>query len=343
MEDKCIIQYGFRYGEHDVKICSHGNSHQPSESYIRTQPSTLQKVKEERAACCNSTPKSIVAKITEKEGGIVKCRSPSVLPRNRKQVENVRVSSSKTPNTDLVYAVMEMCLKAKSGGKQFVQSVQAAPEPMAVLALEQQLVDIKRFCTNSNEFSVVGFDPTFNCGKFAVTVTVYKHLLIQNYKDGSMPTFLGPMLVHQRKLKESYHYLMSTLIGLRPSLSQIKAIGTDGEINLFKAILTNLPSAQHVRCAVHMCRDLQRKFGEMGVPKKYHKLFLTDIMGSFYSPESIGLVDAMSVETFDEMLAGFEKVWGEREAEFSSSRPHLYTWLCKYHAADIRSSMIVPV
>lgn len=162
MEDKCIIQYGFRYGKHDVKICSHGNSHQPSESYIRTQPSTLQKVKEERAACCNSTPKSIVAKITEKEGGIVKCRSPSVLPRNRKQVENVRVPSSKTPNTDLLYAVMEMCLKAKSGGEQFVQSVQAAPEPMAVLALEQQLVDIERFCTNSNEFSVVGFDPTFN-------------------------------------------------------------------------------------------------------------------------------------------------------------------------------------
>ena len=335
MEDKCIIQYAFRFGEHDVKICSHGNSHEHSEPYVRTQPSTLQKVKEERAACCNSTPKSVVAKITEREGGIVKCRSPSVLPRNRKQVLNSRVPNSS--NKDLLYAVMEMCLKAKSGGEQFVRSVQAAPEPMAVLALEQQLVDIERFCTNSSEFSVLGFDPTFNCGKFAVTVVVYKNLLVQNYRDGSTPTFLGPMLVHQRKLKESYHYLMSTLVGLRPSLSQIKAIGTDGEINLFKALLTNLPLAQHVAkvCSSYMCRDIQRKFGEMGVPKKYHGHFLTDIMGSFYSPESIGLVDATSVAVFNQMLAGFEKVWCEREAEFSSSQPRLYTVKKRVYAVHL--------
>lgn len=85
-------------------------------------------------------------------------------------------SSSKATNKDLIYAVMEMCLKAKSGGERFVQSVQAAPEPMAVLALEQQLVDIERFCTNKSEFTIAGFDPTFNC---AVTVMVYKHLLVQ--------------------------------------------------------------------------------------------------------------------------------------------------------------------
>ena len=48
MSDLCIVQYTFRFGEHDVKICPHGNSRRRSEPYIRTQPSTLKRVKEER-------------------------------------------------------------------------------------------------------------------------------------------------------------------------------------------------------------------------------------------------------------------------------------------------------
>lgn len=233
--DLCFVQYTFRFGEHDVKVSCHKNSRRSSESYARTQPSTLQRIKEEQA-CSHSTPKSVVAKITESEGGIINSRSPSSLPRNRKQVTNIgQQSTSSTPNHDLLYAVMEMCLKAKNG-EDFVRSVQASPEPMAVLSLDQQLVDLERFCTNEEEFTVAGFDPTFNCGNFAVTVMVYKNLLIQNYRDGSIPTFLGPLLVHQRKLKQSYHYLLSTILGLHPSLSRIKAFGTDGETNLFTAI-----------------------------------------------------------------------------------------------------------
>ena len=276
MSDLCIVQYTFRFGEHDVKICSYGNSHRRSEPYIRTQPSTLKTVKEEQA-CSNSTPKAVVAKITESEGGIINCRSSSSLPRNHHQVSNIRQQSSSTTNRDLLCDVMEMCLKAKSGSEKFVQSVQAAPEPMAVLALEQQLIDLERFCTCEDGFTVAGFDPTFNCGKFSVTVMVYKNLLLQNHKDGTIPTFLGPMLVHQRKLKESYHYLLSTLIGLCPFLSHILAVGTDGESNLSATILNHLPFAQHIRCAVHMTRDIQEKMKRMGVLKQYHSKF-TEIL-----------------------------------------------------------------
>ena len=139
ISDICIVQYAFRFGEHDVKICPHGNSRRHSDSYIQTQPSTLQRVKKEQATA-GSTPKSVVAKITESEGGIIKCRSSSNLPRNCQQVSNVRHQcSSKTTNHDLLHAVMEMCVKAKSGcpSEKLIQSVQAAPEPLSVLALEQ--------------------------------------------------------------------------------------------------------------------------------------------------------------------------------------------------------------
>lgn len=50
------------------------------------------------------TPKTVVAKITEEKGGIVKCRE----------------------------------------GETFIQCVQVAPEPLCVLALEQQLLDLHR-------------------------------------------------------------------------------------------------------------------------------------------------------------------------------------------------------
>ena len=161
---------------------------------------------------------------------------------------------------------------------------------MCVLALQQQLLDIEHFCTCEDEFTVLGSDPTFNCGKFSVTVTAYKNLMLEFSLDGTMPTFLGPMLVHQQKLKGSYQYLISSVIEAHTPLSRILAVGTDGESNLSAAILNNLPFAQHVHCAVHMTCDIQEKLKEAGIPKQYQGLFLEDVMGSFYSPHITGLV-----------------------------------------------------
>ena len=236
----CVIQYTFKFGEHDVKVLPHGNVRRHSDSYIRTQPSTLQKIRDKQAGNGNAAPKTVVAEITKEQGGIVECRSSSCLPWNR-QVINTQGSSSSKTNKDLLYSVMDMCMKSKCDGEQFIQCVQAAPEPSCVLALEQQLLDIERFCTCEDELTVLGFDPTFNCGKFMVTVTAYRHLMLETTADGSVPTFLGPMLVHQRKLKESYHYLISSMIGAHLPLSRILAVGTDGESNLSAAILNNLP------------------------------------------------------------------------------------------------------
>ena len=51
-----------------------------------------------------------------------------------------------------------------------VQSVEAAPEAMCVLATKQQLVDIERFCTGEPS-GILSMDPTFNLGPFCVTTT----------------------------------------------------------------------------------------------------------------------------------------------------------------------------
>ena len=289
------------------------------------------------------TPKSVVAEITKEAGGIIECQSSSCLPRNCRQVSNARYSNSSKPNHDLLYAVIEMCMKSKCESEKFGQCIQAAPEPLCVLALEQQLLDLERFCTCEDEFTVLGFDLTFNCGKFSVMVTAYRNLMLESSLDGTVPTFLGPMLVHQRKLKGSFHYLIPSIIGAYPPLSRILAVGTDGESNLSAAILNNLPFAQHMCCAVHMTRNIQEKMKEVGVPKQYQGLFIEDVMGSFYSPRATGLVDAKSNEEFDEMLLNLQPIWQKREAEFSSRNTLVYPWFIKYHAEDVRSFMIVPV
>ena len=116
----------------------------------------------------------------------------------------------------------------------FVRSVVAAPEPMAVLALNCQLNDMVRFLTDPNHI-IMGIDPTFNFGDFNVTPIAFRYLLLEHKKQGHSPIILGPLLVDQQKKFCSYHFLASTLISPCPSLRNVRSFGTDGESQLYQA------------------------------------------------------------------------------------------------------------
>ena len=62
-----------------------------------------------------------------------------------------------------------VCKNAQKGDW-FVQDVVWAPEPMAVLATEQQLLDMERFCCDPYQFSIFSVDLTFNLGEFRVAL-----------------------------------------------------------------------------------------------------------------------------------------------------------------------------
>ena len=66
---------------------------------------------------------------------------------------------------------MQMCKVSSGGETAFVRS-ECAPEPMCILATDQQLVDMERFCTGDAS-SVLSVDPTFNLGTFYATPTTY--------------------------------------------------------------------------------------------------------------------------------------------------------------------------
>jgi len=195
------------------------------------------------------------------KGGVGNARSASDLPRNHKQVDNFKhftkhqfnttLSSLSSCQNDVLAQVMQMYKDHCGTENEFVCAVEAAPEPMCVLATNQQLLDMEHFCTGE-ESSVASIDPTFNLRPFSVTPITYHNLLVKTTRNGNHPILLGPILIHQTKTLRPFHYFASTLTHLNPKLSGLKAYGTDGEPELIKAFCMCFPKAIHLRCTNHI-------------------------------------------------------------------------------------------
>ena len=74
-----------------------------------------------------------------------------------------------------------MCKDTIKTPDTFIRAIDVATEPMCVLATNQQLLDMERFCCGQgNNVSVLSVDPKFNLGSFYVTPTTYQNLMIKN-------------------------------------------------------------------------------------------------------------------------------------------------------------------
>ena len=110
--------------------------------------------------------------VENNKGGVANAHSAGELPRNRKQVDNLKYSSklqceskdTSYQNDDLVH-VMQMCKDSYATEKVFIRAVEVAPEPMCVLATNQQLIDMERFCIGVED-SVTSIDSTSIWGHF---------------------------------------------------------------------------------------------------------------------------------------------------------------------------------
>ena len=94
-------------------------------------------------------------------------------------------------------------------GKRYIRDIKAFPDPAIILATEQQLLDLERFCCNESAFSVLPVDPTFSLGDFDVTPTSYCHLLLRSSRTGKPPVMLGPIMIHYRKNFGTYVFFCS--------------------------------------------------------------------------------------------------------------------------------------
>jgi len=133
-----------------IKGAPHKNSKLESFSaaYNRSKKSVLSKIKEQ--ANDLSAPTAIYNKVFEECGGVLNANSCGSLPRNRKQISNLKRTIKSEPIVkDPLFAVMEQCKKEQSCAEPFLRVIQAAPDAMCLLANDRQLHDFVQTLNNA--------------------------------------------------------------------------------------------------------------------------------------------------------------------------------------------------
>ena len=332
-----LIQYVFDGEEHSVVPRPHGNS-KKGLSYVRTMPSTLQKLKK---VAVNLTPKFAICDVGT---DVLTAPSAGALPRNRKQVKDMRRQHEEDEHfgrkkKDPLFSVMLICKRSqgKNSKNAFVRIVTCAPEPMTVLVSDWTLNDLERFCTISN-CTVLCIDPTFSLGDFDVTVTTYKHPMLVN-SSGNHPVMMGPVMIQKQKF-ETYHFFASPLVALKSSLRNLRAFGTDGEKTISNVMHVVFDKAVHLRCFLYFRGNLDSKLKELGVPSHVRIEFLRDVFGNPSNMQS-GIVDADDEDEYEAIVNRLSDVWNRRETPYSNP-PCFHAWFVKHYTDDVKSTMLKP-
>ncbi|CAB4017313.1 Mitogen-activated kinase kinase kinase A [Paramuricea clavata] len=327
-----FVQYLFDGKPHEVKPASHGNAKKISASgYIRTKESTKSRLQEITSM---QTPKSAYHKVLTEKGGIRRASSASDLPRNREQAKYVRSISKgqRVNHIDSLVILLTQCKREQlqHNKKAFIREVTGAPEMRCVLGYDWQIEDLITFCTDPERFSVLGVDPTFNLGRFNVTVTTFRNQKVVDRVAGHHPIMIGPLLLSQTKSFDAYNYFFSKLVGLRKDTRNVLAYGTDGEEELYRALKYNFPHAVHLRCQMHFRENCKTQLMQSNIPKAQQKEILADIFGRKVGDTwENGLVDAKDEDDLRTKLSHCKDVWNRKESSYlpPNKKPKFYQYI----------------
>lgn len=298
--DLAFLQYFFTGSTHAIKPQQHGNAKHKSQTYCKIKPSVIKKANNH-----SSNPTRSVASNVKDLGGVKKIQNPADV-LNTEQLRDFKYrkdpkSAISTKGTDELSTLIDM---AKNDMGHFVCEVKQFPEPLIVLATDQQLIDLERFCTDSNEYWPMSVDPTFKLGKFNVTPITFRNLTLStNAYSYQSPIVMGPVLIHYSKTEPIYTTFFQTLLRLRPGISCLKAYGTDGEQALVNALHNVFPQAVSLRCFKHLETNAKLKIAELKLNKN-ENTFLEDI---FHGKEA--LLHSDDEEAFDRRLDSLVSSW----------------------------------
>ena len=258
--------------------------------------------------------------------------------RNLQQVKNLKKAGAKSEDQHL--ELLEMLKReCRDPETDFVRKVDVASEPCVVLTTNQQLRDVARFCTQPSQFSILGVDPTFNFGKYYVTVTTYRHLLLRT-KQGNHPVRIGPVLVHHKKEASSYYELSSAMVKLNADCQNVLVYGTDGEKALADGFGRPLPYARHLLCDIHMKDNILSKLSELGIKGKTSQLIVRDIFGKDVGTNRIpGLIDVTDAVEFDTSVEWLKEKWISMHAQGEK----FVDYFLKHKADAIRRTMTADI
>jgi len=247
-----------------------------------------------------------------------------------------RKQSEKLNQSDEIIELVDMCHRQKQSDSSFLREVRTAPEFSAILANDRQLNDIHRFCVK-NCSSVLGVDPTFNICSQNVTITTIRHPLLIVKSSGVHPVLIGPVLIHSTKSFESYFTLPSSMIRLRPELANLKAFGTDDEINVYKSMETCFKKAHHLLCFIHAKDNISSMLSKLNVENPED--FIKEIFGEKVGKQKIkGLLDSSSGEEFEEKWNRLTEKWKHRKGGTSFTH-----YILKNKKEKMKKKMIAEV
>ena len=98
-----------------------------------------------------------------------------------------------------------------------------------------------------------------------VTQILYQHLLLETRRENNHPMLIGPVIIHERKIEETYSKFASSLKALEPGLTNLMAFGMDDKKALEKGFINNFERATHLFCEIHFKKNLGRKLVELGI------------------------------------------------------------------------------
>ena len=344
-----ILHYYYENDEEIPLVMSpHKNWKYGTQAHTRTQHTMLR----ELAASANTLKETFTKSWTEK-GGIVETDSFSDVPRDQRQVynarKNIQCNDNSSSSGDSVVDLIAMAKEHESrsdGG--MIKDLRIHPDLSCVVASNQQLDDLVRFCTSHVDCTVLGIDSTFNIGKYDVTFTTYNNLLLETRAPDNTGrrhslVMLGPAYIHNRKDFDSFYYFVSSLRRLRKELVHLIAFGTDGEEALINALIAAFPEATGLHCFLHSIRNLKFKISEFNLQPIQAQLLL-DIFGKQDDNEVVcGLLDAFDTQEFDAKLGTLKNKLEVAHCRKSSLATSFHSWFSQYHAPYMRESMISSV
>lgn len=142
------------------------------------------------------------------------------------------------------------------------------------------------------------------------------------------------------------HYFFATLLKLEPKLASIRAMGTDGEQALTKAIQALFPwDIVLLRCYLHMKEKIRRKLTDLLFPECAREEILQVLFGMQQGHVYIkGILDSDDADDIDRRLLQLETKWTGLELSIHPGcDPCFHNWVLRNEASVMKTSMISSV
>ena len=173
--------------------------------FLPTTPSTRDAI--QKKATSHKGPSSIFNDSMKEVGGMVNCEIVAHMPRNVKQISNVRQASKEQEEQKEFVSLLDH-------GRQdtAIRNMQWTPKLRVLFATDQQLEEIVEECCSPGSHSILFIDTTFNVGDFYVTSTTYQSSKFIHTRTSKAPVLPGPAALHCRKGSKDYKYFAHTLL-----------------------------------------------------------------------------------------------------------------------------------